>query len=105
MNSKERSALARRSATERATSTTGKVASIAGGYAAGRFARNQKLFGQPGALVAGAAGVLLAVRGKRSKSMKLAADFLIGVGAYGAGKMGEDHATAAGNTGTLFGGE
>lgn len=97
---KRRASLAR--IRESSAQLTDGVAAGVGGYIAGRFARNSQLYGVPLPLVAGGVGLFLKRKGRGSGTTRKGAMALIGMGAYGAGKMGEKHGEAAGNDGNLF---
>lgn len=73
-----------------------------GGWLAGRFARNSQIYGFPLPLVAGGIGLFLKRKGRLSGVVRTTAMALIGAGAYGAGKLGEQQGIAAGNDGNLF---
>ncbi len=102
MTEKERAQLARRRAADRAAATTGQVVGLLGGYLGGRYARNSTIGGFPLPLAAGGVGIFLGMRGRRGRGGRIAKDLMLGMGAYGAGQLGEKHGVEAGNDGNLF---
>lgn len=72
-----------------------------GGYLAGRFARNSVIAGYPLPLVAGAAALFMRRKYKSGWSRR-GVYGAVGAGAYGAGKLGEEHGEKAGNDGNIF---
>ncbi len=102
MTKSESASLARSRGREKAAQTTGQVVGLLGGYLGGRYARNSTVGGFPLPLAAGGLGIFLGMRGRRSKGSRMAKDLFLGMGAYGAGQLGEQHGEAAGNDGNLF---
>lgn len=102
MTEKERAQLAARRRADKAAATTGQVVGLAGGYIAGRYARNSTIAGFPLPLAAGGLGIFLGMRGRRGRGTRIVKDLMLGMGAYGAGQLGEKHGVEAGNDGNLF---
>ncbi len=74
---------------------------LGGGYLAGRTMRKSEIQGQPAPLVLGIVALVLYRRTGRGAA-RIALSGVIGMGCYGAGKIGEKHGIAAGNDGNLF---
>lgn len=91
-----------RSIAEKNRQTTDALAQMGGGYGAGRFMRNSTVSGLPLPLLAGGAGILLRRRASKTGFGRAGVMALLGAGAYGAGKIGEQHGEEAGNDGNLF---
>lgn len=75
---------------------------MVGGYLGGRYARNSNIAGFPLPLAAGGVGIFLGMRGRRGRGSRILKDLMLGMGAYGAGQLGEKHGEEAGNDGNLF---
>jgi hypothetical protein len=74
---------------------------VGGGYFGGRFMRKSEIQDQPAPLVLGIVG-LIGYRRASGNAARMVMSGLIGLGCYGAGKMGEEHGVEAGNDGNLF---
>lgn len=104
MNQREKSLIKSERARRVAQAGSDRLAMMAGGYVAGRFMRNSKIQGYSLPLALGVVG-LFGMRKAKSvggQGARMGMASLIGMGAYGAGKLGEEQGVAAGNDGNLF---
>jgi len=104
MNQSEKAAISRKNLREKGASTRDAALALAGGYLSGRQARNSTVAGYPLPLAAGVVGLLMKLRSRAgaTNGNRAISSGLIGAGAYGAGKLGEQHGEAAQNDGNLF---
>ncbi len=102
MTKDEQRRMALRRRADKAAATTGQVVGLAGGYIGGRYARNSTIAGFPLPLVAGGVGIFMGMRGRRGRGSRIVKALMLGMGAYGAGQLGEKHGEEAGNDGNLF---